>query len=144
MQKQTKFKLGFLIVGFFIGVIMTVCGILYITRPTDKVIQTWKQPDNIKYDSFSSYYLSVVEGGMDISRFPFTAQRKYYIYVGRDSGKPTYGHVIDYSFHPDTSDIYNVAEHIKKSSVFWSAEGVTFEEASGHTVFIPDSMLGGR
>lgn len=144
MQKQTKFKFGFLVVGFLLGVVITACGAMVYIQPTDRVIQTWKQPDDIKYDSFGPYYLSVVEEGMDISRFPFSTKRRYYIYVGKDSGKPIYGHVIDYSFHPDTSDIYNIAQHIKKSDVVWSAEGVTFNEASGHKVFIPKSMLRGR
>lgn len=99
---------------------------------------------DIKYDSFGPYYLSVVEEGMDVSRFPFSTKRRYYIYVGKDSGKPVYGHVIDYSFHPDTSDIYNIAQHIKKSDVVWSEEGVSFNEASGHKVFIPKSMIRGR
>lgn len=144
MQKQTKFKFGFLIIGILLGFIITIFGVLYYIHPTNRVIQTWKQSDDIKYDSFDPYYLSVVEGGMDISRFPFTIKRNYYIYVGRDSGKPIYGHFIDYSLHPNTSDIYNVTEHIKKSNVIWSQEGVTFEEASGHKLFIPDSMLGGR
>lgn len=144
MQNTVRIKSWMLIIAFFIGVLVTICGTLIFIHPTDRVIKTWKQSDDVKYDAFGPYYLSVVEADIDISRLPFSMERRYYIYVGRDSGKLIHGHVIEYSFHPEVSNLYNVAAHINKSTVIWSAEGVTFEEASGHKVFIPKNMIGGR
>ena len=68
--------------------------------------------------------------------------RHYEIYVGRDSGKPSYGHFIEFSF---TNGLDDTDTHIKKSVVEWSDAGVTFKEASGHTLFIPKEIfIGGR
>lgn len=119
-------------------------GTLAYIHPTDKVIKTQKQPDNVEYKYIGPFYLSVIEDDIYIGRLPFSTERRYYIYVGRDSGTPIHGHVVNYSFHPDTSDLYDIEAHTKKSNVVWNAEGVTFEEASGHKLFIPQNMLGGR
>ena len=105
------------------------------------MIATWEKPGEVQYDG-ATYYLSVVEGDIDWRGFPLYWTRRYYIYVGRESGPPTYGHVLDYSFHPVGDEI---EVHIRQSVVEWSDECVTFREASGHVVFIPAEMfVGGR
>ena len=116
-----------------------------LNRPSLKVVAQWQQPKDIIYHSFDPYYLSVVEDNLDWSHVPFVLPRNYFIYVGTDSGKPIHGHVIKYSFHPSMDDLYDEPAHIKKSTVDWSADGVTFNEASGHKLFIPKQMfIGGR
>ncbi len=144
MRRIAQTKTWIIIIAFLMGSLLTIGGVMVFIHPTDRVVQTWKQPDDIEYDSFGPYYLSVVEDDMDISRLPFSAERRYYIYIGRDSGKPTHGHVIEYSFHPDSNDLYNIAAHISKSKIIWATDGVTFEEASGHKIFISKSSIGGR
>ncbi len=109
---------------------------------SNRIICEWKQADSVNYRSFDPYFLSVVEGDVNWSSFPLTWERHYEIYVGRETGKPSYGHFIEFSFHPGFDDI---DAHIKKSTVEWSDKGVTFNEASGHTLFIPkDMFIGGR
>ncbi len=144
MNRKINVRAWLLLVVFFIGGLVAFLGTLAYIRPTDKVVMTWKQADDVSYNPPGPFYLSVVEDDIGIGRLPFSTERRYYIYVGRDSGKPIHGHVINYSFHPDVSDLYNLEAHIRKSKVIWSTEGVTFEEASGHKLYIPKSMLGGR
>ncbi len=144
MIKHKVWVLILVILAFLLGVSLCLVGILVVVHPTNRVIETWKQPDDIAYNDFGPYYLSVVESSLDISHLPFAVERQYYLYVGADSGKPVYGHVIDFSFHPDTSHLYDLEEFIKMSNVTWSSEGVTFEEASGHKLYIPRSMLNAR
>ena len=104
-----------------------------------KVIATWKQSDEINYSSFDPYYLSVVAVDRNI---PFNYSQSYFIYVGTDSEDPTYGHMIDYSFHPGTAD---TEYFIKQSKVEWSTDDVIFRPPSGHELKIPKQMfIGGR
>lgn len=68
-------------------------------------------------------------------------ERHYYIWIGRESGQPSYGHEVEFSFHPSEE----FETYIKKSNIEWSDAGVTFKEASGHILFIPKEMFtGGR
>jgi hypothetical protein len=121
--------------------LLSIIGLYTLTRPSHRVIATWEKPGEVGYDG-AAYYLSVVESDIDWRGFPLNWSRRYYIYVGRESGTPTYGHVFDYSFHPAGSDL---EAHIRQSVVEWSEEGVTFREASGHVMFIPQAMfVGGR
>jgi len=120
---------------------LTLLGLYTLTRPSHRVIHTWKQPDDIPYDG-ATYYLSIVEADLDWRGFPVHVSRRYYIYVGRDSDTPVYGHTLDFSFFPFSEDIDT---HIQQSAVLWSADGVTLETLSGHRLFIPQRMFtGGR
>ncbi len=122
--------------------VLTLILTYLLHRPFNRIMAQWPQPSAIKYDAFDPYYFSVVESDLDWRYLPLTWQRHYYLYVGHDSGAPEYGHFIEFSFHPGGDD---VAAHLRKSSVEWSAEGVTFNEASGHRLFIPKQMfIGGR
>ncbi len=105
MNKRICIPVWTMLIVFIIGGLVTFYGTWLYIHPTDKVVMTWKQPDEIKYNSVEPFYLSVIEDGIDIGRLPFSTEKKYYIYVGGDSGKPTYGHIISYSFHPDVNDI---------------------------------------
>ena len=114
----------------------------FLHRPSNKIIGQWKQSDSVNYKSYDPYFLSVVERDVNWTYFPLNWERHYEIYVGSNSGTPTYGHFIEFSFHPGFDD---VGAHVKKSTVDWSDAGVTFREASGHVLFIPkDMFIGGR
>lgn len=109
-------------------------------RRPNRVIAEWKQPDTIKYDSRGPYYLRVKEGNVDWSFFLLGWERHYEIFVGREGG--VYGHSIEFSFDPDYEDLES---YLKRSNVEWSEAGVTFNEPSGHVLFIPKQMyIGGR
>lgn len=111
-------------------------------RPSNRIVMQWQQPESIRYDQFEPYYFKVVEADIDWKYFPFQWQRHYYIYVGRESGVPTYGHYLEFSFHPEVNDLET---HLKRSQVEWLEQGVRFNEASGHQLFIPEELFtGGR
>jgi len=95
MKKFLRLTGWMLLVVVFTGVLL-----FWLHRPSLKVVATWKQPSDIKYDGLGPYYLSVVEDDIDWRAFPLFVQRSYFIYAGRDSGTPSYGHMIDFSFDP--------------------------------------------
>ena len=98
-----------------------------------KVVAQWKQPDDIKYDGYSPYYLSVYE--RDVTGIPLIGyDRHYAIYVGKASGSPSYGHFIDFTFYSGYEDMVST---IKKTKVDWQPEGITMTMTSGHQLFIP-------
>jgi hypothetical protein len=75
--------------------------------------------------------------------FPTGLGAPPFIYFGRDSWVPAYGHYVEFSFHPGYDE--DLDSHIKSSRVEWSETGVTFNEPSGHILFIPKQMfIGGR
>ncbi len=135
-----------LVLAFGFAVLLTAgVFIVIMHRAPRSVVAEWKRPDSIDYQSFGPYYLSVLRDGPDWSGFPLHVSRNYSLYVGRESGTPTYGHVVKHSFHPGADHYHDEETHIKASRVEWTAEGVTFHERSGHRVFIPKSMfVGGR
>jgi hypothetical protein len=144
MNKTIHIKTSMLLLIMFSVMLLMFFTIHYIIKPTDRVIYTWKQTNDLKYNVPPPYYLSVVENDLDISRFPGSITRRYYIYVGKDEGKPVYGHAIDHSFHEDVNHINNIEGYIQESKVTWTEQGVEFEEKSGNKVFIPKEMINGR
>ena len=111
-------------------------------RPSMKVVARWKQPTDITYDNRGPYYMSVVESDLDWRGFPLYVERNYVIYVGRDAGTPSYGHMIKYSFHAFSDDI---EQFLREAKAQWTDKGVTLELPSGHRLFIPKAMfVGGR
>ena len=111
-------------------------------RTTNRLIAEWQQSASVDYKSAGPYYLSVIEGNVDWSFFLPGWERHYVIYVGRESGDPGYGHFVEFSFHPGYEDLES---YVKSSRVEWSNDGVTFNEPSGHVLFIPKRMfVGGR
>jgi hypothetical protein len=144
MNKTINIKTSTLFLIAITIVILTCSSIHFIIRPTNRVIYTWKQTNDLSYKVPPPYYLSVVENDLDMSRFPGSFARRYYIYVGKDEGKPVYGYTIDHSFHEDINHINNIEGYIKESKVSWTEQGVEFEEKSGNKVFIPKEFINER
>ena len=136
MRKVLKIFGGLIALLFYTGLLIYV-----LHRPSLKVIAQWKKPDSIHYDGGLNYYLSVVEGDLDWRGFPLNVQRRCFIYVGLDSGEPSYGHTIDFSFYPDQSHYHDLSGYLKGSEVEWNSEGVTIILPSAHHLFIPKSMF---
>lgn len=135
-----KPKFWMIIISFIIGILVCLVVVVRVVQPTNKVVETWKQPNDIKYGG-NTYCLSVMEGGLDISNLPFFTERQYIIFVGVDIGKPSYGHVLNVTFYPDANTIDDVPAYIKQSKVEWSNDGVTFTEKDGDQIFIPKSSF---
>lgn len=141
MKSYLSWGFAGLVLVFVCSLLLTSVSLMMLVRPSHRVLATWPVPASANV-SYGGVYLSVVEAEIDWSHFPFTSSRNYYIYTGRDSGTPTYGHVVEFSFHEFPDSIEN---HVKKSTVTWTEEGVTFAPPSGHRLFIPKEMfLGGR
>lgn len=140
IHKAMLFMLG-LALGALAGMAVMALGAWAVTRPSLRVVQTWVQPaDAPAYDAFGPYQLSVVEADLDWSGFPFRVERRHFIYVGLGLEATGYGHRLDYGFHPLGTSL---ARHVAQSQVTWTAQGVTFTEASGHQVFIPARLFVG-
>lgn len=141
MKNIVGWGLGGLVLVLLCSLLLTSTSLMLLIRPSHRVLATWPVPASAQV-SYGGVYLSVVEAEMDWSHFPLNTSRNYYIYTGRDSGTPTYGHVVEFSFQafPDA-----VEDHVKNATVTWTEEGVTFEPPSGHRLFIPKEMfLNGR
>jgi len=137
MKRTGKFLLA-IIFSILLALVFTH----FLHRPSNKIMAQWKQSNLINYKSYDPYFLSVVECDVNWTYFPLNWERHYEIYVGRENGKPAYGHFIEFSFHPGYDGIDS---HLKKSTVEWTDAGVIFKEASGHVLFIPkDMFIGGR
>jgi hypothetical protein len=128
-----------IVVTFFISVILVILAI----RPSLEIQKSWKQPDTIKYSGNDPNYLNVVSDSLDLGRFiPYlNIKRNYLIYVGKESGKVTHGHIKSYSFE------YNqdLPGYLENCRVKWNDKGVKFIEPAGHEFFIPkDSFIKNR
>ena len=119
-------------------------GLLYLLhRPSLRVVASWESPPGLSWKGSSHYVLSIVETDRDWRGFPLFVDWHYIVYVGRERGTPTYGHSVEHSFTPSIDDYRDLDRHIRKSTVTWTPEGVTFAEASGHRLFIPGDVFGG-
>jgi len=87
MLKAKIFAKGLLYVlgSFVLALVITYL----LHRPSMKVIAQRKQPAETNYDGWGPYYLSVVQGDLDRSGFPFHVGRNYFLYLGRDAGTPS-------------------------------------------------------
>ena len=138
------------ILTFFIGAILAVLIysallIHFLHVPSRNVIAQWKKPAAPHYSGDLEYYLSITEGELDWRGFPLEVQRRCFVYVGLDSGKPNYGHTIDFTFYPDQSHYHDLPGYLKNASVQWDTNGVTLILPSEHRLFIPKAMfVGGR
>ena len=114
-------------------------------RPTFRVLAQWQQPAELTYDDCGPYYVSIVERDIDWAGFPLHIEHNHFIYVGRDSGRLSYGHMIKFSFHPSFDDYYDLPASLQKTDVEWTAEGVEMTFDSGHRLFVPKkALMGGR
>lgn len=124
-----------------VSIFFTALFFIWMQRPTFLVLKSWKQSAAISYSSFDPYFLNIVEDNIDLGHIPFTAQRNYFIYVGKESDAVTYGHIKNYSFEYNT----DIQSYLNDCKVNWSQDGVTLKEPGGHKVFIPKkSFIGGR
>lgn len=142
-------KLTIVLAGLFMSgalvVIVAISTLWSAHRQSLRVIAQWTQPAGISYGDGAAHYVSVYETDIDWRGFPFTTGRRYAVYAGRDSGEPSYGHTIDFTFYPGRGDDFNTESVIKKTKVEWSEKGVTLRMSSGHILFIPEDMFtGGR
>lgn len=135
----------FLRLGWTAGVMLvtmcvTVLVLWFATRSSNRVIATWPQP--VSGADASRYYATILEGQPDTRGFPLSLGRRYVLYVGRESGKPGYGHFVDVSFYPGGEDMES---HIGRSRAEWEEDGLRLTSASGHVLFVPEEMYtGGR
>lgn len=109
---------------FTVAFVVAVC-FFWLQRPTLRVLKSWQQGGEINYKSHDPYFLNVVEDNLDLGHIPFSMNRNYFIYVGKEQGKITYGHVKNYSFeyHQD------IKEYLEACQVVWASDGVTFYRA---------------
>jgi hypothetical protein len=110
---------------------------------SDRVIWQDCQPPTINYGSFDPYCVSVIEGSRDWSRLPFTVERRYYLFIGRGTDAPAYGHYLDFTFVIGNDE--DPDAHIQTSKVHWTQDGFTFVAKTGHSLFVPaKAFIGGR
>ena len=143
MSRSRKLGVLLLVLGLTTFCLSTALFITFLLhRPSMEVVAQWRQPAEIAYDGRGPYYLSVVESDLDWGSFPIHVERNYFIYVGRDSGEPSYGHMVKLSFHPYPDDLKTF---LAKSQAHWTDQGVELSLASGHRLFVPSAMFtGGR
>lgn len=128
----------------FAALVYTALLIHILHRPTLKIVAQWKKPDSVHYGGANDslpYYFDVVEGDLDWRGFPLNLERRYFIYVGLDSGKPNYGHMIDFTFYPDQGHYNDLPGYLKGSKIEWSDDGVTISLPSAHHLFVPKAMF---
>ena len=108
----------FLRVLVFLGAVLvaTFSVIVLLDRAPRSPVAEWKQPSGVDYHASGPYFLSVLRDDLDWSGFPFYVSRNHSIYVGRESGTPNYGHVVKFSFHPDTESNYDVELSVASQS----------------------------
>ena len=138
MAKSRRLRVALLILG--LSSVISCATTWLLNSKSNRVISQWHQPQEVDYKSFDPYSFSVIEGAIDWKDLSFP--RRHCLFIGRGTDAPSYGHYFDYTFHPGSEDI---DEYIGRSSVEWSANGLTFIEASGHRLFVPKAMfIGGR
>ena len=137
MSRLRWFLLGALVAGL----VGFPIGFFVLTRPSLRVVHTWKKEPAALYDG-QALFLTVFESGADWRGFPLATRPTYAIYVGRDVGTPGYGHEMPFAFYDALGDDDAT---IKSATVAWNDEGVLFVSPSSHRLFIPKAMfLGGR
>jgi hypothetical protein len=143
MSKSTRTNKVLKFAGWCIATFLLALIIVFVLhRSSLDVVHQWQQPTSVTYDDWGPYYLSVVEDDRDWSGFPLYVERNYLIYVGRDSGKPSYGHMVKYSFHAYPDDLKTF---LTKAQTNWTDKGVELLLPSGHSLFVPkDMFIGGR
>jgi hypothetical protein len=105
-----------------------------LTRQSLRELAEFSAPDG-------AYHLIVMQSDRDWRGLPFSVGWHYFLYVGRESHHPTYGHTVDYQLHPAMTGFFDsdLGPYARKAIVTWTNDGVTFQEPSGHRVFIPEA-----
>jgi hypothetical protein len=125
MAERKRGTLAFLAVAFLLAVPLSLALTFLLNLRSNRVVQQWPQTEGVKYGSYDPYTLSVVEGSIEWTNLEFP--RRHYLFVGRGTDAPAYGHYVDYSFHAGFGD---TDAHIRRSEVEWTPEGVTLHR--GH------------
>jgi hypothetical protein len=142
LVKPALVALGVLLLAGLATCILVPTSLFVLHRPSLRVLAHWRQPAGVRYDAFDPYTLSVIEADRDWRGFPLFLGRRHFVYVGRDQGTPSYGHVVDFSFFAGAEPLET---YLARGTVTWQPDGVTFVTPSGHRLFIPrDMFVGGR
>lgn len=128
--RYVLFVVAFVVVTAASSLIATVV----LSRPSNRVLLELRQPETSANDARFSIY--VLEGARDWATLGFPRRHRLLLTHAADPA-PSYGHVLDYSFHASFED---EAAHIARSSAEWSEEGATFVESTGHRLFVPKAM----
>lgn len=125
-----------LVLGCFVAAL--ALSLYALTRQSLREIAHFPSPDG-------SYHLLLVQSDRDWRGFPFTVGWRYFFYAGRESHHPTYGHRLDFELHPEMTGYFDddLGPYARRAVVTWSDSGVTFEEPSGHRLFIPRAAYAG-
>ena len=109
-----------------------------LTREARREIAHYPSPDG-------SYHLLLMQGERDWRGFPFSIGWRYFFYAGHESHNPTYGHHLDFELHPAMAGYFDddLAAYARRAAVTWSDAGVSFDEPSGHRLFIPKAAYAG-
>lgn len=109
-----------------------------LTREARREIAHYPSPDG-------SYHLLLMQGERDWRGFPFSIGWRYFFYAGHESHDPTYGHHLDFELHPALAGYFDddLAAYARRAVVTWSDAGVSFDEPSGHRLFVPKAAYAG-
>lgn len=130
-----------LAVALVIGVSPVVLGVAWVVtshRGTDVV---WKSCSDRPEDAQKTCAFLLYVG----TRRPFpglSAEREHELWITRGQDTPAYGHATRYGLH---ASLTPEAEWLSRSRGHWDERGFTFEEPSGHRIFVPRAaFVGGR
>jgi hypothetical protein len=99
---------------------------------TSDNIYTECQPENINYESFDPYCISIVKKQQ-------TFNTRYHIWVAKEI-EPSYGHAVNFPKPYNVDD-----EDLKDVEINWSSDGVEIKTYSDTEIFIPKkNFIGGR
>ncbi len=142
LVKPALFVFSVLLLAGLATCVLVPTSLFVLHRQSLRVVAQWRSPDTVHYDAFDPYTLSVVQSDRDWRAFPFDLRWRYFVYVGRDRGTPTYGHMVDFSFFGGAEPLES---YLAQSTVDWQPDGVTLTTPSGHRLFVPRALfVGGR
>jgi hypothetical protein len=84
--------------------VCTAVALFVLHQPSLRVVKTWQSPAGLRYKDYEAHFLAVVETDSDFRGFPLRIESNFIVYVGREAGKPTYGHMVKHSFNATKSD----------------------------------------
>lgn len=114
----------------------TAASVLVVLSPTQRTFWQVCQPEEVTfYDG--EYCISVVEQRSFYQEL--TGGSSFEIAIAPYAGDPVDAHRKSYAFSNGNADVY---AHIRASSVNWEEEGITFVEATGHSLFFPVGFFG--
>jgi len=130
---------------FFFFAFGAIAGALFLILQSlfnaGRVVAHWSQPGSVNYQGYDLYTLSVLDQGLDLT----AREHRYELFIGRGADAPAYGHYTPFHFHFGYENEDHPDAYISRSTVSWTAAGLTFTEPEGHALFIPArAFIGGR